>query len=450
MNLIEMVKAAGVVGAGGAGFPTHVKLNTKVEYFIVNAAECEPLIETDKYLCRTFADRIVKTIPVIAESLGASRKVIALKGAYEKEIAALREAIKNSGSDVEIFEMGYFYPAGDEQTLIQQVTGRCVPELGLPSDVGCVVDNVGTVLNIADALEGKAVTEKYLSVVGEVTHTMQLHVPIGTSVLECVRAAKPTISEFALIMGGPMMGKRLTSQAEIEQAVVTKTTGNIMVLPKDHYLFKKTALPMETVRKQTKSACLQCKMCTDLCPRYLIGHQIRPNLMMRGLWREPSITDNEEYLRMFGDAANCCSCGVCEMFACPMGLSPRKVNEYLKGEFRKRGIQVPKNPEAHAREFVQERKTPTNRLVARLGLSEYYGKHPSSCEELSVDTVFIPFSQHIGKPAAAVKQAGDTVAKGELLAAAAEGALSANIHSSVNGVIEEITDKGARIRCRKE
>ena len=450
MNLIEMVKAAGVVGAGGAGFPTHVKLNTKVEYFIVNAAECEPLIETDKYLCRTFADRIVKTIPVIAESLGASRKVIALKGAYEKEIAALREAIKNSDSDVEIFEMGYFYPAGDEQTLIQQVTGRCVPERGLPSDVGCVVDNVGTVLNIADALEGKAVTEKYLSVVGEVTHAMQLHVPIGTSVLECVRAAKPTISEFALIMGGPMMGKRLTSQAEIEQAVVTKTTGNIMVLPKDHYLFKKTALPMETVRKQTKSACLQCKMCTDLCPRYLIGHQIRPNLMMRGLWREPSITDNEEYLRMFGDAANCCSCGVCEMFACPMGLSPRKVNEYLKGEFRKRGIQVPKNPEAHAREFVQERKTPTHRLVARLGLSEYYGKHPSSCEELSVDTVFIPFSQHIGKPAAAVKQAGDTVAKGELLAAAAEGALSANIHSSVNGVIEEITDKGARIRCRKE
>ena len=266
MNLIEMVKAAGVVGAGGAGFPTHVKLNTKVEYFIVNAAECEPLIETDKYLCRTFADRIVKTIPVIAESLGASRKVIALKGAYEEEIAALREAIKNSGSDVEIFEMGYFYPAGDEQTLIQQVTGRCVPERGLPSDVGCVVDNVGTVLNIADALEGKAVTEKYLSVVGEVTHTMQLHVPIGTSVLECVHAAKPTISEFALIMGGPMMGKRLTSQAEIEQAVVTKTTGNIMVLPKDHYLFKKTALPMETVRKQTKSACLQCKMCTDLCP----------------------------------------------------------------------------------------------------------------------------------------------------------------------------------------
>lgn len=449
MSLVELVKAAGVVGAGGAGFPTHVKLNAKVEYFIVNAAECEPLIETDKYLCRTWADRIVQTVPLIAEALGASKKVIALKAKYEKEIAALEEAVKKNSSDVEVFKLGYFYPAGDEQTLIQQVTGRSVPERGLPSDVGCVVDNVGTVLNIADALEGKPVTEKYLSVVGEVQHTLLLHVPIGTSILECVKAAGPVISDFALIMGGPMMGKKLTSRKAMEEAVVTKTTGNIMVLPKDHYLFKQAALPMETIRRQTKSSCIQCRMCTDLCPRYLIGHQIRPNLVMRGFWREQTVTDNEEYLKMFGDAANCCSCGICEMFACPMGLSPRKVNDYIKGELRNRGIQVPKNPKAHAREFVDDRKTPTNRLVARLDLTKYYGKHPQECKELQPDTVFIPFSQHIGKPAMAVKQAGEQVAQGELLAAAAEG-LSVNIHSSVNGVVEEVTEKGARIRCRKE
>lgn len=449
MNLIEMVKAAGVVGAGGAGFPTHVKLNTKVEYFIVNAAECEPLIETDKYLCRTWAERIVKTVPVIAEAIGATKKVIALKAKYEKEIAALEKAIRESGSDVTIHQLGYFYPAGDEQTLIQQVTGRSVPERGLPSDVGCVVDNVGTVLNIADALEGKPVTEKYLSVVGEVQHTSLLHVPIGTSVLECVEQAGLMISDYALIMGGPMMGKKLTDRKAMEEAVVTKTTGNIMVLPKDHYLFKKAELPMEVIRKQTKSSCIQCRMCTDLCPRYLIGHQIRPNLIMRGLWREQSVTDNEEYLNMFGEAANCCSCGVCEMFACPMGLSPRKVNDYIKGELRNRGIQVPKNPTATAREYVDDRKAPTNRLVARLGLTKYYGQHPQECKEYMPDTVFIPFSQHIGKPAAAVKEVGAQIEKGELLAAAAEG-LSANIHSSVSGVLEEVTEKGARIRCRKE
>lgn len=449
MNLVDIVKAAGVVGAGGAGFPTHVKLNTNVECFIVNAAECEPLIETDKYLCRTWADRIVRTVPVIADAIGASRKVIALKAKYEKEIAALEKAVKENDSDVEIFKLGYFYPAGDEQTLIQQVTGRCVPERGLPSDVGCVVDNVGTVLNIADALEEKPVTEKYLSVVGEVQQPLLIHTPIGTPILDCVQLAEPLISDYVLIMGGPMMGRKLLSREEMEAAVVTKTTGNIMVLPKDHYLFKKDALPMETIRKQTKSSCIQCRMCTDLCPRYLIGHQIRPNIIMGGLWREQSVTDNAEYLDMFGDAANCCNCGVCEMFACPMGLSPRKVNAYIKGELQKRGIQVPKNPKAEAREFVDERKTPTNRLVARLDLTKYYGKHPQECKEYTPDTVFVPFSQHIGRPAAPVVQAGAMVQKGDLVAAAAEG-LSANIHSGVNGVVEEVTDKGVRIRCRKE
>ena len=394
MNLPEAVKAAGVVGAGGAGFPTHVKLSAKAECFLVNAAECEPLIETDKYLCRTFPDRVVAAAVAVAGHLGAKRTVIALKGKYHAEIAALEGAIRRSGAQVELFRMKTFYPAGDEQTMVQQVTGRSVPERGLPLDVGCVVDN-------------------------------------------------------ALIVGGPMMGKTLADRAAIEAAVVTKTTGNLIVLPKEHYLFRRAQLPMETIRHQTKSACIQCRMCTDLCPRYLIGHQIRPNLVMRNLWREGSIEDNEEYLRSFGDAANCCDCGVCEMFACPMGLSPRKVNGYIKGELRKRGIQVPRNMEPHAREFVDERKTPTDRLVARLGLSAYYGLHAHTCIPLEPETVFIPFQQHIGKPAVPVKAVGDPVAKGELLAQAAPDGLSANIHASIDGVVTEITPAGARL-CRKE
>ena len=168
MNLTEAVKAAGVVGAGGAGFPTHVKLSAKAECFLVNAAECEPLIETDKYLCRTFPDRVVAAAVAVAGHLGAKRTVIALKGKYHAEITALEGAISRSGAQVELFRMKTFYPAGDEQTMVQQVTGRSVPERGLPLDVGCVVDNVGPLLNIQDALEGTPVTEKYLSVVGEV------------------------------------------------------------------------------------------------------------------------------------------------------------------------------------------------------------------------------------------------------------------------------------------
>ena len=133
----------------------------------------------------------------------------------------------------------------------------------------------------------------------------------------------------------------------------------------------------------------------------------------------------------------------------PMGLSPRKVNGYIKGELRKRGIQVPRNMEPHAREFVDERKTPTDRLVARLGLSAYYGLHAHTCIPLEPETVFIPFQQHIGKPAVPVKAVGDPVAKGELLAQAAPDGLSANIHASIDGVVTEITPAGARL-CRKE
>ena len=230
--------------------------------------------------------------------------------------------------------------------------------------------------------------------------------------------------------------------------MVTKTTGNIIVLPPDHYLFRRATLSMDAIRHQAKSACIQCRMCTDLCPRYLIGHQIRPHLMMRNLWREKSVEDKEEYLATFGDAANCCDCGVCEMFACPMGLSPRKVNSYLKGELRSRGIQVPRNMEPQAREFVDIRKTPTDRLLARLGLAEYNGLHAHTCITLEPQRVCIPMQQHIGKPATPVKAEGDRVSKGELLGQAAEG-LSANIHASIDGVVEKITPAGVWLR-RKE
>lgn len=444
MNLTDMIKAAGVVGAGGAGFPTHVKLNAKAEYLIINAAECEPLIETDKFLCRIFAPQIVQAVTQVKAHLEAAHAVIALKGKYRPEIEALSAAIAQANAPVEIFEMGTFYPAGDEQTMVQQVTGRSVPERGLPLDVGCVVDNVGTILGIGDAIAGRPVTEKYLSVVGEVAEPILLHVPLGTRITDCVKAANPTISEYALILGGPMMGKTLVTAQQIADAVVTKTTGNIIVLPPDHYLFRRAALPLDAIRHQTRSACIQCRMCTDLCPRRLIGHRIRPNLMMRNLWREQQVTDPAEYESVFGEAMNCCDCGVCEMFACPMGLSPRKVNQYLKGQLREKGIQVPKNQHPKALPGIEYRHTPTERLVSRLGLSAYYGLHAHECRELTPDEVFVPFSQHIGKPAQPVKQPGDTVQRGELLAQAAEG-LSANIHASISGVIAEITEKGARI-----
>lgn len=446
MNIVETIKDAGIVGAGGAGFPTHIKLNTKAEYFIVNAAECEPLIETDKYLCRTFADELIKGIMYISKHLEVKKSVIALKGKYKTEIAALKEAIAKNNADIEIFEMRTFYPAGDEQVIVQQVTGRSVPERGIPIEVGAVVDNVGTVIGIYNAItEGKKTTEKYLSIVGEVKEPIMLKVPIGTSVRECIKAANPTISDYAIILGGPMMGRVVSEDSFIDQQFVTKTTGNVIVLPKDHYLIKRTKVSIDRIKHQARSACIQCKMCTDLCPRFQIGHRIKPHLVMRNVWRENTIESNEEFEKCYGDAINCCDCGVCEMFSCPMGLSPRKVNGYMKGKLRERGITVEKNTKPVSRQTVDISKVPTDRLIARLGLAKYNGLHAHTCITLSPKEVFVPFSQHIGKPAKAIKAIGDKVYVGEIIASADDTGLSANIHASIDGTVSEVTPLGIRI-----
>ena len=113
MSLLENIAAAGVVGAGGAGFPTHMKLDCKVEYFLVNAAECEPLLHTDKYLMRTFPDRIVEAVETVAKQVEASQVFIAVKGVNTGEIAALQKAIDARKSAVKIFELDNYYPAGD-------------------------------------------------------------------------------------------------------------------------------------------------------------------------------------------------------------------------------------------------------------------------------------------------------------------------------------------------
>ncbi|MBR6956758.1 MAG: hypothetical protein IKH72_07235, partial [Firmicutes bacterium] len=154
MNILDQIFECGIVGCGGAGFPTHVKLNTQVEYFIVNAAECEPLLRTDRYTMKHRAGDIIDAVEAIGDHLKAAKKVIALKGHYHEEIACLEEAIAAKNSDVELFFLENFYPAGDEQIMVYEVTGRVIPPAGIPSAVNAVVSNVGTVAAISDAMRG--------------------------------------------------------------------------------------------------------------------------------------------------------------------------------------------------------------------------------------------------------------------------------------------------------
>jgi Na+-translocating ferredoxin:NAD+ oxidoreductase RnfC subunit len=276
-----------------------------------------------------------------------------------------------------------------------------------------------------------------------------LRVPIGASILKCIEAARPTLKEYAAIIGGPMMGRMAQNKSALLNAVVTKTVGIIIVLPPGHYLARRAGMTMDQIRSQTRSACIQCRMCTDLCPRYLIGHQIHPHLVMRNLWREKTITSEDGFKAAFGDAANCCDCGVCEMYACPMGLSPRKVNGYIKGVLQEKGIKVDRNMDCRAKPELEYRRIPTERLAARLGLSGYSALNAHKCLDIEPQEVYIPFRQHIGNPSVPCKSIGDRVACGELLACAAQNGLSANIHASIGGVIVSVDRDGVKI-SRKE
>ncbi len=445
MDVIEALFKAGVVGEGGAGFPTWAKLKAKAECFIVNAAECEPLIETDKFLMRAFPNEIAAGTLAAAAQVGAKRVVFATKKKYTEEIASMRRAFDELAAEVEFLLLPSFYPAGDEQVLVYCATGRSVPARGLPLDVGCVVDNVGTLRSLFCAINGDAVTRKFLSVTGEVKEPIMLNVPIGASFRECVAQAAPQITNYAVINGGPMMGLTISGQQELDDAVVTKTTGNILVLSEDHYLIERSRVPFARIRLQSRSACIQCRYCTDLCPRWLIGHEMEPHKVMRGLWCEGQIKTDEEFVRAFGDALNCCGCGLCELFSCPMNLSPRRVNEYFKGVLRARGLDQKPDPHPEARASFNQRLVPTDRLAARLDLLKYYFRHARKCVEYTPSAVYIPFKQGIGRPAEPVVKAGQRVECGELIARAAEG-LSSNVAASIAGIVTEVDAQGARIR----
>jgi len=448
MDASAIALRAGIVGAGGAGFPTHVKLAAKADSFIVNAAECEPLIEVDKFLIRTRAGDLVSGAVEMAQAVGAGRVVFAIKKAYENEIACLNAAINGyvqQGAspagrkmpEIAVFGMRTFYPAGDEQLIAMLQTGKSVPERGIPLDVSAVVDNVATVLYFYDACGGKPVTHRVLSVTGAVRNPLMLRAPIGTSVELCIEAAGGCADGSSVVMGGPMMGK-FYDFSEVGNLFIKKTDGNILVLPPEHKLHEKAKMDIRRHQNRARAACIRCRMCTDLCPRYLTGHNITPHVVMQNFYRIDSIEGDAEFERAFGSAVNCSECGVCENYACPMTLSPRRVNAFVKTKLRERGVDPARNMQPQVRDLFDERLVPTARLTARLGLTKYAKHLGNGLLELAPMQVRISLRQQIGAPCVPCVPQGSRVKTGDLIAAPPDGKLGANLHASIDGVVSEI------------
>ena len=433
VTLIRAIQNAGVVGEGGAGFPAHVKYDAQVDTVIANGCECEPLLHTDQHIMKENADAIIRAMQALVAITGATRGVIGIKRKYTELAQIFTKGIEGTG--LELAQLDNFYPAGDEQILVHEVTGRTIPPLGLPKDVGAVVANVGSLKAVADAMDGKPLTHKIVTVTGEVGTPSVIRVPLGTSMKECLEfCGGVTVADPVYILGGPMMGRMCDSQEAFETEVITKTAGGIIVLTRGHYLHRQATLDTHTMQRRAASACIQCKMCTELCPRYLVGHSFETHKVMR------AFGGGQDVAMGATQAAMCCECGVCELFSCPMGLSPRRINAALKAKFREKGVQYAGPREVRPEQTAMRpyRKVPVPRLASKIGIAEYMNIHPEFKGDYLPAQVRVPLRQHIGAPCVAQVKVGDTVTAGQLIGAVPEGALGATVHASITGTVVEV------------
>ncbi len=432
-SLKTILQEKGIAGCGGAGFPAYAKLGANIDTVILNCAECEPLFKLHRQLLEMHADEVVSVLELLCDALGAARFIIAVKGAYKATVEAANAAICDSKRG-EVCLLEEVYPAGDEVITVYEATGRIVPAGGIPAAVGCVVYNVETVLNMHYALEeNSAVTHKYVTVAGEVKHPATFRVPLGTRFDELVKLCGGITTEDAVYFaGGPMTG-RIAAASD----VVTKTTNGILIMPQNHYIIQKRMQKTKVSIARTMSSCCQCRGCTDLCPRNLLGHPITPSDFMRAA----SYGDARHTEAVLG-ALYCSQCGLCEMYSCIQGLNPRSLLGEAKMAFAKQGIRptvVENNGSAKAERPY--RKVPMRRLIARLNLEKYDVNAPIQEKELVPKQLSVPLSQHIGKSAEAIVKKGDKVKTGDVLAVAAKDALSLPVHAPMDAEVVKVTDK---------
>ena len=253
-EIIEIVKNAGIVGMGGAGFPTYVKLkpNKPIEAILINACECEPMLTADHQVLLNYADDIIYGLKAEMKTVGAPKGIIVIEDNKPDAIALLTEkAAAEEG--IEVLPAPTKYPQGGEKMLIKFAMGRMVPSGGLPADVGAVVSNVSTVKAIADAIKtGMPLVERVTTVTGKyIPNPANFIVKIGTSAAELVAACGGVMEgDVTIKAGGPMMG----FPQETLDTPIMKGSNGIIAIDTDH------SEPVE---------CIKCGRCVDVCPMEL-------------------------------------------------------------------------------------------------------------------------------------------------------------------------------------
>jgi len=435
MSLDQKIFEAGVVGAGGAGFPTHIKAKSKVEFVLANGAECEPLIHKDYEIMKNFPKEIVHGMELMMQNTNAKKGYFGIKA----KNADAMELIQNefSNGKIEMTILGDFYPSGDEYELVYEATKRLIPPHGIPLDIGCVVNNVETFYNISRASEGKPVTEKFVCIAGAVKNPSTFFAPVGTSFEELIKhAGGATVNDFGVFIGGLLMGSLTFDLSE----VITKTTAALIVLPKNHYMINRMERPKEDMNRIGKSACDQCTYCTEFCPRYLLGYDVQPHKVMRSL---VFTTSGKELWNQYADL--CCACGLCSLYACPEDLYPREACVQSKEEMKAMGQKYEQQKPVKVHPIKEGRRVPLKQLRKRLNVDEYETHTPFTKESPKPNSVKIMLKQHVGAPAKAVINIGELVKEGDPIAKPEEGNLGSVIHASISGKVTHVNEEFIRI-----
>ena len=431
MELKELMKESGIVGAGGAGFPSYAKLADGADTLVINGAECEPLLYTDLVILQKEMPLVLLGIQSVLDQARIPQALLCVKEHTAKRLR-LQDGAKLADRII-LKTLPDVYPMGDEISLIYQATGRVVRPGNLPITAGVIVFNVETMWNVGLALKRSLpVTKKWLTIAGNIPEAVVVRVPIGISVSELFERNSIEIPEgHVVIDGGPSMGKII----DPESAVITKTTKALLILPENCEAVLTKLIDGDKSIARAETACCQCTRCTDLCPRALLGYPLEPHKMVRTA--KSAVTIMPE---MVLSATLCCGCGLCETLACCQGISPRAVINEYKALLAKNKLRYVANADVEVQEEREYRMIPSERWASVLGVAKYDKPAKYVGEQTDFPRVEILLRQHIGAPSVVCVADGDSVVAGQKIAEAADG-LSLPQYASMDGVVTVYADR---------
>ena len=429
-ELRQQMKDAGLVGDGGAGFPSYAKLAEGADTLLINGSECEPLLYTDYTLMKREMPMILAGIQSVVWSLSIQRALFCVKTHTAKRVSLNDGDVL--GNRITVKVLPDVYPIGDEISLIYQATGRVVRPGNLPITKGVIVYNVETMYNLGRMVKFfEPVTMKWLTVGGDIAEPRVVRVPIGTPVADLFERLHIEVDEdHVVIDGGPSMGKIINHNI----AEVGKTTKALLVLPKNVRAVESKLINERTAIARAETACCQCTRCTDMCPRALLGYPLEPHRMVR-----TAMGAAKAQPEMVLSATLCCGCGICENLACSQGISPRAVINNYKALLAKNKMRYVATEDVEVRSERDFRMIPAAKWAMDLGVKQFDKLAVWGGEIHDFDRVELALGRYIGIPSHPSVKDGQIVYVGDIVAAASAG-LSVPQHASIHGRVT-VTDK---------